>query len=154
MSLLNGFNADEIPKGEAIPDGTQAVCLVIAAEDVPTKDGNGAYLKLEVEVVEGPHKGRKTWPMFNLQNSNPEAVRIARTQLAGLCLAIGCPRPQSNSELMNKPFRATFGKPSDFNGEQQSRIKKYDPVGGSAGVTSGLSQPAGQPAQKPAWAKS
>ena len=154
MSLLNNFNADDVPKSSAIPDGTEAVCLATAAEDCQTKDGSGAYLKLEIEVVEGPFKGRKVWPMFNILNSNPEAVRIAKVQLAQLCLAIGCPRPNSNSELLNKPFRATFGKPTDFNGEEQSRVKKYGPVGGSAGVTSGLN-PQGQPTtSKPVWAKS
>jgi hypothetical protein len=152
MSLLNDFDANSVPKSEAIPDGTQAVCLVVAATDHETKDASGAYLKLEVEVVDGPYKGRKVWPMFNLRNSNDEAVRIAKQQLAQLCLAIGCPKPQGNSDLMNKPFRATFGKPSDFNGEQQSRVKKYDPVGGSSAVTAGLGQPAGA-SQKPAWAK-
>lgn len=150
MSLLNNFDANDVPKGQAIPADTQAVCIAVAATDHETKDSGGAYLKLEIEVVEGPHKGRKVWPMFNLQNSNSEAVRIAKVQLAQLCLAIGCPRPQSNSELLNKPFRATFGKPQDFNGEEQSRIKKYDPVGGSANVTQGLGQ---QSTQKPAWAK-
>lgn len=153
MSLLNNFNADDVPKGNAIPDGTDAVCIATAAEDVTTKSGDGAYLKLEVEVVEGPFKGRKVWPMFNLQNSNPEAVRIAKVQLAQLCLAIGCPRPNSNSELLNKPFRVTFGKPSDFNGEEQSRVKKYGPVGGSAGVTSGLTPQGQAQTNKPAWAK-
>ena len=153
MSLLNNFNADDVPKGNAIPDGTEAVCLATNATDHETKDSGGAYLKLEVEVVEGPFKGRKVWPMFNLRNSNPEAVRIAKVQLAQLCLAIGCPRPNSNSELLNKPFRVTFGKPGEFNGEEQSRVKKYGPVGGSAGVTSGLTPQGTATTNKPAWAK-
>lgn len=153
MSLLNNFNADDVPKGSAIPDGTEAVCLATAATDHETKNGEGAYLKLEIEVVEGPFKGRKVWPMFLLQHANPETVRIAKVGLAQLCLSIGCPRPNSNSELLNKPFRATFGKPSDFNGEEQSRVKKYGPVGGSAGVTSGLSPQGAAATNKPAWAK-
>lgn len=154
MSLLQGFNADDVPKSDAIPDGTQATCAVVKADDTPTKDGGGAYLKLEIQVLEGPYTGRKVWPMFNLMHQNQEAVRIAKQQLAQLCLAIGCPRPTGNSDLLNKPFRATFGKPQDYNGEQQSRIKKFDPLGGSAGVTAVFSQPPSQaPTNKPAWAK-
>lgn len=153
MSMLNGFDANSVPKSSAIPDGTQATCLVVAASDHKTQDGTGAYMKLEIEVVEGPFKGRKVWPMFNLQNSNPEAVRIAQQQLSQLCLAIGCPTPNDSSELLNKPFRATFGKPSEFNGEEQSRIKKYSPLGGAAGVTSGLTPQGTAQTNKPAWAR-
>lgn len=155
MSLINGFDADQIKGDEAIPDGTQATCVAIEAEDVATKDGNGAYIKFTIEVVEGQYKGQRVWPMFNVKNQNEKAVQIAMQQLKQFCLAVGCPRPSGNNDLLNKPFRATFGKPSDFNGQQQSRIKKFDPVGGTAGVTAAFAQPAANqaPANKPAWAK-
>lgn len=153
MSLLNGFNANDVPRGTAIPKGTQATCLVIEAEDVESKTNPGNWMiKATIEVVEGPYKGTRLWPNFNLKNSNETAERIGRSQLASLCLAVGVPQPKSNNDLLNKPFRATFGEPQEFNGEMQPIIKKFDPVGGSAGVTSGLG-PQSQPSQKPAWAR-
>ena len=153
MSLLDGFNADDIPLGTAIPKGTQATCLVIEADDVESKASPGNWMiKATIEIVEGPYKGTRIWPNFNLKNSNETAERIGKAQLAQLCVAIGVPRPKSNSELLNKPFRATFGEPQEFNGEMQSQIKKYDPVGGSAGVVAGLGPQAGT-TTKPPWAK-
>lgn len=154
--LISGFDADQVVGGTAIPEGTQATCLAIEAEDLESKSNPGNWMiKLTVEVVDGPFKGTRIWPNFNLRNSNETAQRIGQQQLKNLCLAIGVPRPQSNSELLNKPFRATFGKPQEFNGEQQSQIKKYDPVGGSAGVVQNLgpNQQAASSTPTPSWAK-
>jgi hypothetical protein len=158
MSLISGFNASTTPTSSAIPEKTQAVCLVTELEDAESKNSPGNWmLAATIEIVEGEYKGMKVFTNYNLQNSNPTAERIGRAQLAGLCTAIGVIEPKSNSELLNKPFRATFGKPQEFNGELQSRIQKYDPVGGSAGVTQNLGGGASSQQQpgtnKPAWAK-
>ena len=153
MSLINGFDANKIPKGDAIPEGTQAVCLVTECVDKESKNTPGNWMvSATIEVVEGEFKGTRVYTNFNIKSSSVVAERICKSQLASLCLAVGCPRPNSNSELLNKPFRATFAAPQEFNGEQQSRIQKYDPVGGSAGVVGGLGQQFGA-AVKPAWAK-
>jgi len=153
MSLLDGFNANEVPKSNAIPEKTQATCAVTKMDDKEStqKPGNW-YADTQIQVLDGPYKGMVVFEKFNLKNDNETAVRMARAKLAKLCLAVGVPQPRSYSELMNKPFRATFGKPTDFNGEDQSNIKAFDPVGGSAGVTQNLGQ-GGAPAAKPAWAR-
>lgn len=152
MSLIGGFDADVVPKGSAIPEKVQAICLVTELEDRESTNAPGNWMiNATLEVVEGEYKGMKVFTNFNIKNSNPTAERIGKSQLAQLCLAIGCPRPQSNNELLNKPFRATFGKPQEFNGEMQSRIQKFDPVGGSQAVTQNLGPQ--QTSGKPAWAK-
>lgn len=156
-SLISNFNAEDTPIGNAIPEKTQAICLITELEDRESTSNPGNWmLAATIEVVEGEFKGMKVFTNFNIKNSNPTAERIGKSQLAQLCLAVGCPRPNSNNDLLNKPFRATFGKPQDFNGEQQSRIQKFDAVGGSDGVTKNLGPGAGAggagAAKKPAWA--
>lgn len=151
-SLIGGFDAESTPVGNAIPEKTQAVCLVTEMEDKESSNSPGNWMiSATIEVVEGEYKGMKIFTNFNVKNSNPTAERLGKSQLAQLCLAVGCPRPTSNSDLLNKPFRATFGKPQEFNGEMQSRIQKYDAVGGSAGVTQNLG-PQQTQTNKPAWA--
>ena len=44
----------------------------------PTKTGNGQYLQLAFEIIEGEYKNRKVWARLNLENANADAVRIAR----------------------------------------------------------------------------
>lgn len=151
--LLKDFNAGDVPRGDgAIPKDTQATCLVTNVTEEKTKSGDGVYFKAEIQVVEGQYKGRKIWQNYNMVNANADAVRIGKAQFASLCLAMGVPAPRHLSELCNKPFRITFGKPrqNEFTGNEDSVIKKYDPVGGSEGVASGVMP---QQNQKPSWVK-
>lgn len=151
--LLKDFNAGDVPRGDAgIPEKTQANCVVSKMTEEKTKDGTGIYFKAEIDVVEGPYKGKKIWQNYNVVNSNADAVQIGKAQFASLCLAMGVPSPRHLSELCNRPFRITFGKPkhNDFTGNEDSTIRKYDPVGGSDGVASGVIP---QQGEKPSWAK-
>jgi hypothetical protein len=88
MPALN-FNANEVEPSvgfEPIPNGKyQAVIAESGFKS--TKSGNGRYLELEFEVIEGEHKGRKLWARLNLENPNSTAVEIARAELSAICSA-------------------------------------------------------------------
>ena len=62
MSTIN-FNANEVEPStgyDPIPAGKyQAV--ITESEMKPTKTGNGQYLQLEFEIIEGEYKNRKVW---------------------------------------------------------------------------------------------
>lgn len=154
MSLISNFKPNEVVDGAAIPENTQLTCLVVEAEDKESKDKPGnMMIAATIEVVEdGEWKGNRVWTNFNMINENATAQRIGQSQMKQLCLAIGVTEATDNSELYNKPFRATFGKPREFNGQMQSNIKKYDPVGGTAGVVGGLANKAAADS-KPAWSR-
>jgi len=108
MAMIPAFNPAEVPEDErsfgALPAGKYP--LHVTDSDVKsTKNNNGSYLDCTLEVIEGEYKGRKLWAKFNLENQNPEAVRIAQRQLADLCLAIGHQGELRNSEHLHyKPF--------------------------------------------------
>lgn len=118
----------------------------------PTKDSTGKYLELELTVVEGGYKGRKVWARLNLENRNPEAVRIAKSELSAICRAVGVLTPRNSGELHNIPLVITVKvKPGD-NGPQ-NEVKGYAAVNAQATQATGqpVAQPQGQ--QAPATAK-
>ncbi len=70
MANLNNFNANNVePQTEfdAIPAG-KYLAVITSSEMKPTKSGNGAYLELTFDVIEGEFKGRKLWARLNLDN--------------------------------------------------------------------------------------
>ncbi len=105
MPALN-FNANEVEPSvgfEPIPNGKyQAVIAESGFKS--TKSGNGRYLELEFEVIEGEHKGRKLWARLNLENPNSTAVEIARAELSAICRAVNVMQPKDSAELHNLPL--------------------------------------------------
>jgi hypothetical protein len=128
MASLNGFNAHEVDPAtsfEPLPPSTY-VCILTASEMKPTKDGRGEYLELELEIVEGPHQGRKLWDRLNLKNPSETAVRIARGTLSSICRAVGVMAPRDSVELHNLPLVATVGlKKRSDTGEMSNVVKGY-----------------------------
>lgn len=106
MADLRGFNADEVEPNESfdpIPAG-EYLCIITASETKPTKSGNGSFLELEFEVIDGPHKGRKLWDRLNLVNPNETAVKIAQATLSAICRAVGVITPTDSCELHDVPL--------------------------------------------------
>lgn len=126
MADLRGFNANNVePKTEydALPAG-KYLAVITASEMKPTKSGNGAYLELTIEVVDGEFKGRKVWSRLNLENPNPTAVKIARSELSSICRAVGVLEPKDSCEIHNMPMVITV-KQKAGDGEVFNEIKGY-----------------------------
>ncbi|MFQ5733104.1 MAG: DUF669 domain-containing protein [Planctomycetaceae bacterium] len=105
MARLN-FNANEVEPNEAfdpLPSGDY-LCVIVASDMKPTKSGNGAFLELELEVIDGPFKGRKLWDRLNLHNPNETAVKIAKGTLSTICRAVGVERVADSCELHDRPL--------------------------------------------------
>lgn len=68
-----------------------------------TKAGTGQYLKLEWQVLEGEHQGRKVFDNINLANPNPKASEIGQRQLSAVCHATGTLQISDSSQLHNLP---------------------------------------------------
>lgn len=157
MATLN-FNANEVEPSigfDPIPAGKyQAV--IADSEMKPTKNGNGQYLQLEFEIVEGDYKGRKVWARLNLENQNSEAVRIARADLSAICRAVNVPQPRDSVELHNLPMTITVRCKKNQDDEITNEIKGYAAKQSFTGATA--ANPATPPAQSggnsaPPWAR-
>jgi len=109
MADLNGFNAGEVEPNtpfEPLPAG-KYLAIITDSEMKATKSGDGRFLELVFEVLEGECKGRKVWDRLNLENPNALAVKIARGQLSAICRAVGVMTPRDSVELHNLPLVVT-----------------------------------------------
>lgn len=106
-SLGHTFDAstvDPTTPFEVLPPGSYRV-QIVSSEMRVTKDGLGQYLFLELDVLEGPHAGRKLYDRLNLVNANPDAVEIAQRTLSALCRAAGKMQVSNSEQLHLIPLR-------------------------------------------------
>lgn len=127
MATLN-FDANQVePQQELkpMPEGEYKAAIT-ASENKQTKKGDGHYLALTFDVLDGEYKGRKLWTNLNLNNPNSTAVEIAKSELSAICHAVGVLTPKDSVELHNKPLVVSvkLEKRNDT-GELQNRIKGY-----------------------------
>ena len=147
MASLTGFNANNVPEQidfAALPVA-QYVLIAVGSEMKPTNQGNGEYLNITFEVIDGPYKGRKVWSRLNLINANETAVQIAQRELGALCRAVGVITPDDSSELHNKPFLATVEIELDEKKRERNTITKYEALNGAVAPVAGV--PAAAPIQ-------
>jgi len=100
---FNAHDVDPASGFDPIPAG-KYVAIITDSEMKATKAGNGQYLELTLQVVEGEHNGRLVWARLNLDNPNRQAVEIARKELSAICHAIGVMTPKDSVELHGIPF--------------------------------------------------
>lgn len=145
--------------GSQLPLGRHPV-VIAKSELKPTQDGQGGFMALTLQAIDGPAKGVEHTDRLNLHNKNPETVRIANQQLSAYCAVIGVYAFQATEELHGKPFVVEIvqdaknpqytrvGALFDMNGNEPGK------AGGGAPQGFGQQQPPAQqpPAeQQPAW---
>ncbi|MCP4594524.1 MAG: DUF669 domain-containing protein [bacterium] len=150
MANLNGFNANEVEPStdfEVIPAG-KYLAVITDSEMKPTKSGNGHYLELTFQVIEGEYKNRLLWARLNLDNPNEQAVRIARGELSAICRAVGVMAPKDSAELHNLPQLVTVKcKKREDTGDVVNEIKGYAKKEATQG------QPQQATSNTPPWAR-
>jgi hypothetical protein len=133
MATLN-FNAEQVEPQtpmDVLPAG-KYLCMAIASELKPTKNGQGEYLQITFEVIDGMGKGRKIWDRLNIRNQNKTAEEIAQRQLSALCHAVGVIQLNDSEQLHNIPVTLDLGIEDGRDGySPQNRVKGYSAAGGS-----------------------
>ncbi len=155
MAQLN-FNAaqfsPEVPR-EAIPAGWYAVQMV-ESEMKPTSAGNGAYLQVTLQVLEGAFAGRKVIDRMNLNNPNATAVQLAQARLSSYCHATGVIQCMDSAQLHGIPMKVKLSVRTDPTGQYEPsnevRQVKHINEPTESGPAVGMA-PAQAPAT-PAWA--
>lgn len=121
------FNAAQVEPStsfEPVPAG-KYIAVISASEMKATKTGNGSFLELTFEIVDGEFKGRKLWARLNLDNPNATAVKIARAELSAICRAAGVMEPRDSTELHNLPLVVTVKQKADADGEIRNELRGY-----------------------------
>jgi hypothetical protein len=128
MADLRGFDARNVEPTadfEPIPAG-KYLAMIVGSETKPTKSGNGSYLQLTFQILDGPYKNRLLWARLNLVNTNSTAVQMAQAELSAICRAVGVMAPNDSVELHNLPLLITVQcKKRGDTGEIQNEIKGY-----------------------------
>jgi hypothetical protein len=161
MAQLNAtFDATGVAPAaplELLPPGRYAA-QIVNSEMRPTRAGNGQYLWLELDVIEGPHQGRKLWDQLNLVNTNPQTVEIAQRTLSAICHAVGQMQVSDSEALHFRPLQVTIAVEADSRDKhlppheqrKQNRVKGYGPLGGApARPAAAPARPAAAPAPAP-----
>jgi len=137
MPSLNGFDAntvDPTTEFEPVPAG-KYLAVIVESEMRATKSGDGHYLELKFQLLEGPYKNRMLWSRLNLDNPNPQAVQIAQAELSAICRATSVLQPKDSIELHNLPLLITVRcKKRDDTGDVVNEIRGYakkEPVNGA-----------------------
>ena len=102
------FDASQVEPNteyEVLPPG-RYLAQIVNSEMRPTKDGMGAYLYLEIDILEGQYQGRKLFDRLNLSNPNTTAVDIAQRTLSSICRAVGRLQVNNSEQLHLLPFIA------------------------------------------------
>jgi hypothetical protein len=145
MANLNNFDANTVESAsdfDPIPAG-KYIAVITNSEMKATKDGNGNYLELTFQIIEGEYKGQNLWARLCLENKNELTVKIARSQLSAICKAVGIMTPKDSVELHNLPLviNVKLKKRKD-NGEMANEIKGYSkretPSSQAAGAPKGV----------------
>lgn len=153
---LDGFDASTVdPKTdfEPVPDGDY-LAMAVDSGFKSTKTGEGEYLEMAFEIVDGPYRGRRLFDRLNLKNRNETAVKIAQATLSSICRAVNVLRPRDSSELHGKPMKlkVIVEERNDKPGTYSNRIKNYEPAnGGAAPASIPAAAAASSQASVPPW---
>ncbi len=127
MSALN-FDAttvEPVDDFSPIPAG-EYIAAIIDSEMKATKNGQGQYLQLMLQVLEGDYKGRMVWDRLNLVNQNQTAVEIAKRTLSAICHAAGKLQVQDSAELHDIPMVVRVSvRPADGQYDASNEVKAY-----------------------------
>ena len=125
------FDAEKIqPQASFEPVPTGEYTVMITESDLkPTKSGDGQYLQLVYEILDGDYKNRKIWDRLNIVNRNSTATEIAQRALSAICHSVGVLHPKDSAELHNKPFVVKVGiRPAQGEFSESNTVKGYSSI--------------------------
>lgn len=128
MADMRGFDANQVEPSTAfdpIPAG-KYLAAIVDSKMKPTKNGQGEYLELTFQVLDGEFKGRQVWARLNLNNPSAQTVKIARGELSAICRAVEVMTPRDSVELHHLPLVITVRcKKRPDTGEISNEVRGY-----------------------------
>jgi hypothetical protein len=148
MAQIGAFNPQSVEPQrplEPLPTGWYNV-QIVESEVKPTKNNDGHYLEVVIEVIDGEYRGRKAWDRLNLDNQSAQAKEIAYRTLSSICHSTNTLHQITDSaELHGKPLMARIVKrPATADYDESNDVKGYKPI--TSGPTQQPTAPWAQPA--------
>ena len=143
---LSGYEMSAPTSFDPMPPGDY-VAIVTNSELKDTKAGDGQYIELTMQIVDGDFSGRRHWERLNIINKSDKTQEIARGHLNALLKACGVPNAKNTEETHDVPF--TLSLDLDRKEPTRNRIVGYSPAG-SAQASKPAALKIGVP-EKRAW---
>ena len=113
-----------------IPAG-EYVATIVASEEKETKAGDGSYIEMRIQILEGEYAKRNVFCRLNLNNRNPKAVEIAYRTLKSILVATGVHSPKDTSELHDIPLVVKVKvRPATDNYGESNDVVTFKPARG------------------------
>ena len=143
---FNAANFEPSAPLEAVPDGYYN-CKLAGTEIKETKNGNGKYLMLTLDIVDGEYKGRKLFDRLNLWNQNAQAVEIASKTMSAICHAVGLLQVRNHEDLRGKNLAVKVIKTNDPSYGERNEVKGYKAAESGAALpqATGVAAAGGKP---------
>lgn len=114
-----------------ISDSNGWAVKIVASEIKPTKNNDGGFLELTLEIIEGEHEGDRGAYRINLFHPNEKTVSIAQEQLSAVCYVTRVLSLSDTTQLHGIPFRAVVGlqkkkSPTDPDYTEVKGVKDYE----------------------------
>lgn len=136
MAALN-FNALEVAPDmgvlDPLPEGWYNV-MIDNSEISPTKNGDGAILKLRFKVVDGNFANRSVYGRLNIRNANEIAQRIALAQLSAISHAVGIMQVSDSQQLHSIPLKIRIKIEQQEGYSPSNEIIAYKNINEAVGV--------------------
>ena len=148
MAALGAQYEGEERTFDPIPPGEYPMHITQSSMET-TRDGRGRFLRLDLEILEGPEAGRHLTERLNLENPNEKAVEIAQRTLRAIVFAAGLSSCTDSEQLhaCRMLVRVTVRERQDQPGAMVNEIAGYKQAGGAPSIAA-ASQPG--PAAEPA----
>lgn len=128
MADLNNFNANNVEPDvgfDPVPQG-KYTAIIVESENKKTKRGDGSYLQIKFQILDGKYGGRNVWARLNLENRNDQAVQLAQAELSAICRAVNVMTPKDSNELHDLPLEIDVRcEKRQDNGDMSNVIKGY-----------------------------
>ena len=138
MVNLDDFDAstvEPLTEMEVLPPGDY-VAVIIESVMKATRAGDGNYLELTFQILEGDYMNRLLWDRLNLDHPNEKAVAFAQARLSSICRAVGVMKVDDSQELHNIPLViAVRCKKREDTGDLTNEIRGYYPRASSTQST-------------------
>jgi hypothetical protein len=133
MADAFAFNARTVEpakprENSAVPMGWYRAWIK-SSEIKNTNAGDGRYIELVWEIVDGPHAKRLIWDRLNVENQNAVAVEIAQKALSAICHAVGVLEMQHTGQLHGVVCAIKVGIEQKKGYEPKNVIRGYVPDG-------------------------
>lgn len=128
LEFYNSEDYQEMGKWELIPEGVYRAIIAESSLE-KTQAGDGEFLKITWQILDGDFEDAKIIERLNLKNKNEKAVAIAGRIMKSICIAIGNLHPKDSSELHDVPIMITVAISENKKyGTNENKIKKYEPI--------------------------